>query len=59
MGGGRRFLYPKWVWSPTGGWWSNNPHWKRNTAITLVCIAGISVPIYQISEQNTVSKILK
>eukprot|EP01035_Chromulina_nebulosa_P067087 gene67087-91883_t len=53
MGGGRRFLYPKWVWSPTGGWWSNHPYWKRNTAIALVVIAGLTVPIYIVSERKT------
>lgn len=33
MGGGRRFHYPKWVWSPAGGWWANPENWKRNTAL--------------------------
>ena len=28
-----RAQYPKWVWSPAGGWWCNPPNWKRNTAI--------------------------
>ena len=27
------FPYPKWVWTPTGGYWCNPPNWKRNTAI--------------------------
>ena len=31
--GAANFPYPKWVWSPAGGWWCNPPNWKRNTAI--------------------------
>jgi hypothetical protein len=23
--------YPKWVWSPTGGWWADPKYWRRNT----------------------------
>ena len=29
------FPYPKWVWSPAGGWYCNPTNWKRNTAICL------------------------
>ena len=54
MGGGRRFLYPKWVWSPTGGWWPNPPNWKRNTAATSVGLAIIIGILYDWSERNTV-----
>ena len=31
--GAVNFPYPKWVWSPAGGFWCNPPNWKRNTAI--------------------------
>ena len=31
--GAVNFPYPKWVWTPTGGYWCNPPNWKRNTAI--------------------------
>ena len=34
MGGDTKFPYPKWVWSPVGGWWCSPPNWRRNTAIT-------------------------
>ena len=27
------FPYPKWVWTPAGGWYCLPKHWKRNTAI--------------------------
>ncbi len=33
MGGGHRFPYPKYVWSPSGGWWATPANWKRNTLI--------------------------
>ncbi len=32
--GGRYFLYPKTVWSPSGGWFHKAPeNWERNTGI--------------------------
>ncbi|KAJ7141303.1 hypothetical protein C8R44DRAFT_763162 [Mycena epipterygia] len=42
MGGGGRYPYPKFVWSPAGGWWSQPANWKMNTfiascGIALVC----------------------
>eukprot|EP01040_Poterioochromonas_malhamensis_P000293 gene293-307_t len=55
MGGGRRFEYPKHVWSPAGGWWANPTHWKRNTAI-YIGVAGFI--LYSINEA-TKSKIVK
>eukprot|EP01041_Mallomonas_annulata_P011405 gene11405-23858_t len=33
MSGGHRFPYPKYVWSPAGGWWASPVNWKRNTLI--------------------------
>ncbi|KAL5486705.1 hypothetical protein EMCRGX_G019221 [Ephydatia muelleri] len=41
MGGVRRFEYPKYVWSPAGGWWCNPRQWKKNTLWAFV-IAGLS-----------------
>ncbi|KAI3659929.1 hypothetical protein MP638_004956 [Amoeboaphelidium occidentale] len=29
---GPRYNYPKWVWSPTGGWWADPKYWRRNLA---------------------------
>ena len=31
--GAANFNYPKWVWTPAGGWWCNPVNWKRNTYI--------------------------
>ncbi|KAF7315850.1 PALP domain-containing protein [Mycena indigotica] len=33
MGGGGRYPYPKFVWSPAGGWWGQPANWKMNTFI--------------------------
>ena len=33
MGAGPEMPYPKWVWTPAGGWYNRNPNWQRNTAI--------------------------
>jgi len=33
MGGVRHFATPKYVWSPSGGWWATPKLWKRNTAV--------------------------
>ena len=55
MGGGHRFLYPKWVWSPSGGWWVNNPAWKRNTALYAVFVLLTSTYIYKVTTPMTVS----
>ncbi|KAJ7451810.1 hypothetical protein B0H11DRAFT_310046 [Mycena galericulata] len=39
MGGGGRYPYPKFVWSPAGGWWSQPANWKMNTFIMSCGIA--------------------
>mmetsp|Transcript_30809 Transcript_30809/g.70995 ORF Transcript_30809/g.70995 Transcript_30809/m.70995 type:complete len:80 (-) Transcript_30809:985-1224(-) len=51
MGGGGWFYVPK-VWTPSGGWWLHNPHWKTNTAIAGVVIFGISAMIFNVSAAN-------
>ncbi|PVI01833.1 hypothetical protein DM02DRAFT_641624 [Periconia macrospinosa] len=33
MGGGGKIPYPKHVWSPAGGWYSQPANWKANTAV--------------------------
>lgn len=42
QGGVRKFAYPKYVWSPAGGWWCNPRHWKRNTFFAFVGIGIVS-----------------
>lgn len=55
MGGGRKYHYPKWVWSPAGGWWAAPASWKRNTAIYAVAVAGICFCAVSFAEPKTVS----
>jgi hypothetical protein len=55
MGGGHKFHYPKWVWSPAGGWWANPPNWKRNTAIYVVVCCGIAAFVADYANKRTVS----
>ncbi|KAI9843432.1 MAG: hypothetical protein M1838_002625 [Thelocarpon superellum] len=56
MGGGGKIPYPKHVWSPTGGWYSQPGNWKTNTAIMAAVITGITVLVWNQSarlEQRT------
>jgi hypothetical protein len=57
MGGGRQFDYPKWVWSPAGGWWANPTHWKRNTAVYGAFVVLVASYTYLYSESKTVRKL--
>ena len=58
MGGGRPFKYPKWVWSPAGGWWANPPNANRNLVAYLVfVVAPLSYFVYGYSERHTVMHI--
>ncbi len=55
MGGGRKFLYPKWVWSSAGGWWNHPKNEIRNTAAYIGSVGVISYLIYQYAEAHTVN----
>jgi hypothetical protein len=54
MGGGRKFAYPKWVWSPSGGWWPTPANWKRNSAIYVVVALSFAALAASICEKKTV-----
>lgn len=54
MGGGHKFEYPKWVWSPAGGWWPKPAHEKRNAFVYITLSAIACFYVYQYSEANTV-----
>ncbi|KIY53900.1 hypothetical protein FISHEDRAFT_22489, partial [Fistulina hepatica ATCC 64428] len=41
--GGGRFPYPRYVYSPAGGWWGQPAAWKMNTFL-VAC--GIGVAAY-------------
>jgi hypothetical protein len=55
MGGGRRFEYPKWVWSPAGGWWANPKNWKANSAAYLVFCGVVAFTVYKFTLPKIVS----
>ncbi len=55
MGGGRKFIYPKWVWSPSGGWWPNSPNKNRNTVIYMGFVGIACYFLKQYADENTVS----
>merc|ERR1712189_533 len=45
MGAVKKYPYPKYVWSPSGGWWCQPRNWKRNTAFAFIATAVICVPV--------------
>lgn len=49
------FNYPKWVWSPTGGWWPHPSAWRRNTFIVGLGLVLINIPVFLFSEANEVN----
>jgi len=51
MGGGGWYYVPK-VWSPTGGWWANPAHWKRNTGVAFVTIGFLCANLFRISAEK-------
>ncbi len=59
MAGGHHFPYPKWVFSPAGGWWAKPAKWKRDTVI-FTAVAGILLyGAYSFAEGKTVIFIIK
>ncbi|AEO66898.1 c4d8a05a-6fa0-4e34-9dee-7ee2dd0bca09 [Thermothielavioides terrestris] len=51
MGGGRKIPYPKHVWSPAGGWYSQPANWKANTAAFSLVIFGITAWLWKLSAE--------
>ncbi|KAF9428721.1 hypothetical protein BGZ94_001321 [Podila epigama] len=51
MAGGR-YPYPKHVWSPTGGWWTQPTNWKSNTAAAVGISATIVAAAWKYSAEN-------
>ncbi|KAF8816114.1 hypothetical protein BYT27DRAFT_6476340 [Phlegmacium glaucopus] len=57
MGGGSRYPYPKYVWSPSGGWWTRPSNWAANTAIASIGILAVTYGVWRVSaslEKRTV-----
>jgi hypothetical protein len=42
------------VWAPSGGWWCNPPHWKRDTAIAGLVAFGICAALFKVSAEREV-----
>ncbi|CAM9402805.1 unnamed protein product [Heterosigma akashiwo] len=49
MGGGAHPHFPKYVWTPTGGWFASPANWKMNTAVAFVGIGCAMLGVFQIS----------
>ncbi|KAF9558984.1 hypothetical protein CPC08DRAFT_709225 [Agrocybe pediades] len=49
MGGGSRYPYPKYVWSPAGGWWTRPSNWATNTAVAAFGMLVVSIGIWNVS----------
>ncbi|KAF4302151.1 hypothetical protein GTA08_BOTSDO10380 [Botryosphaeria dothidea] len=52
MGGGGKVPYPKHVWSPAGGWYSQPKNWKANTAVMGGVVIGITGLAWYTSAQR-------
>ncbi|KAK8198553.1 hypothetical protein M8818_006420 [Zalaria obscura] len=46
---GGKIPYPKHIWSPAGGWYSQPKNWKANTAVMLGAMAGICFVAFSVS----------
>ncbi|RUS15780.1 hypothetical protein BC937DRAFT_92004 [Endogone sp. FLAS-F59071] len=54
QGGVKRYPYPKEVWSPSGGWWSQPKAWKANTVITVIGLTVVTAGIWRVSAEREV-----
>ncbi|KAI8140522.1 hypothetical protein BJV82DRAFT_622918 [Fennellomyces sp. T-0311] len=54
MGGVSRFPYPKEVWAPSGGWWSQPKTWKPNTAIAAFGMAATLFAVWSLSANKEI-----
>ncbi|KAI1359960.1 hypothetical protein F5Y08DRAFT_62608 [Xylaria arbuscula] len=52
QGGGPRVPYPKHVWSPSGGWYTQPANWKANTAVFMGVIVGITALAWNLSAER-------
>lgn len=54
-GGDRRYFYPKYVWSPSGGWWNHTPaNYKGSLLVASIAMGGIFYAIFTASANNEV-----
>nr|POE94566.1 hypothetical protein CFP56_16806 [Quercus suber] len=50
--GGGKIPYPKHVWSPAGGWYSQPTNWRTNTAILSGVLIGASAMLWSLSAER-------
>ncbi|MCJ1271605.1 hypothetical protein MMC22_011507 [Lobaria immixta] len=51
---GGKIPYPKHVWSPAGGWYTQPANWKANTAVMAGVIIGITALVWRVSAEKEV-----
>lgn len=54
MSGMEQYPYPKYTWSPAGGWWAKTAHWQRKTGLALAVMGLAITPLALFSRQNHV-----
>ncbi|KAK2750391.1 hypothetical protein FQN57_003871 [Myotisia sp. PD_48] len=52
MGGGPKVRYPKHVWSPAGGWYTQPANWRANTIIIGGVAVGIAALLFNLSAER-------
>ncbi|KAI2464521.1 hypothetical protein F4781DRAFT_412644 [Annulohypoxylon bovei var. microspora] len=52
MGGGPRVSYPKHVWSPSGGWYTQPSNWKLNTAAFFGVMITLTAAVWKLSAER-------
>ncbi|TMW65069.1 hypothetical protein Poli38472_009236 [Pythium oligandrum] len=45
MGGVDKYPYPKYTWSPAGGWWLETKNWRTKTGVALGVMALVALPL--------------
>lgn len=52
MGGGGTFPYPRWVWTPYGGWWAHDVNWKKSTLKAAAGIVFATLVVGKVATEN-------
>ncbi|GLD99525.1 hypothetical protein PINS_up008251 [Pythium insidiosum] len=52
MGGVDKYPFPKYTWSPAGGWWHETKNWRTKTGIAMGVMAFLMLPIAMHSKQT-------
>lgn len=49
-----QYPYPKYTWSPAGGWWLETKHWQRKTGVAVAVMGLAILPLALYSRQSYV-----